>query len=127
MSALQKYSHLTRFNQDGTLDTTFGKNGNLNHMSLDSIFDQIVEQSDGKVIVLRGMNSNEPKMYRIKKNGFMDLEFDIVDLNAYAIGKVVVDHNDNFYLTHRVANTHPNDFAILIQKYSKDGDMFPSN
>jgi uncharacterized delta-60 repeat protein len=73
---------LTRFNPDGTLDTTFGTLGKviLNVPSLASAFNAVAVQSDGKIIAVGNVavpntTQNSFLIARFLRNGTLDTSF----------------------------------------------------
>jgi uncharacterized delta-60 repeat protein len=73
------YDHLSalRLNSNGTVDTTFGTNGEFiyaNNHSIQSVANDVLIQPDGK-IVLGGAASNQFTIVRVLASGQLDLSF----------------------------------------------------
>ena len=66
-------SYLTKINQNGTIDTTFGTNGFIFFNYYTPYEFSIEIQNDNKIIVFGG--HNPVKLYRFLENGQPDLEF----------------------------------------------------
>ena len=76
---------LTRYNADGTLDTTFGTNGSVitDHLGQEDFVRKVVVQTDGKIVVAAGAiqttsaanNVHGFRLFRYLPNGTLDLTF----------------------------------------------------
>ncbi|MBL1222705.1 T9SS type A sorting domain-containing protein [Chryseobacterium sp. L7] len=139
---------LTRFNQDGTVDTTFGNNGRLyitineNNSNESSGAKNVFLQNDKLIIVGTG-NINDPSgtpinndiyMIRLNLDGTYDTTFgnngrlifnlDIPNPSQYS--KAVWDNNGNFYITgYSNLSSVPASpsYQTWIAKVSQDGIM----
>ena len=125
---------VTRYNNDGSLDNTFGTNGIIT-TDLLGYNDQayaVVIQEDGKIIVAgaSGTGTNDFALVRYNKNGFLDNTF-----GENKNGKVVTPRTSNYDYALSIAlqkdkkivlggysnNGSDNDFALL--RYNPDGTL----
>ncbi|WP_185287972.1 T9SS type A sorting domain-containing protein [Chryseobacterium lactis] len=137
---------LTRFNQDGTVDTTFGNNGRL-YLTINdtngnetSGANNVFLQNDKLIIIGTGningntgpSANNDIYMIRLNLDGTYDTTFgnngkivfnpNIPDASQYC--KTVRDNNGNFYISGysnlSAANTSPS-YQTWIMKISQNG------
>ena len=122
---------VVRYNQDGTLDTSFG-NGGIASADLGSPFDETFDvaiQSDGKIVAVGATGSIDFGLARFNTDGSLDTTFDedgkvttvfgsLDEAFAVAIqpdGKIVaVGHTDN-------PSTGTGDFAVA--RYNSNGSL----
>ncbi len=125
---------VTRYNNDGSLDNTFGTNGIIT-TDLLGYNDQayaVAIQEDGKIIAAgaSGTGTNDFALVRYNKNGFLDNTF-----GENKNGKVVTPRTSNYDYALSIAlqkdkkivlggysnNGSDNDFALL--RYNPDGTL----
>ncbi len=120
------YAFITRLNTDGSLDTSFNTVGKTINESI-YIFNKIMLQSDGKIVV-GGSKNNDVALARYNSNGTLDTTFDtdgmvytnvtatsnrsLVDLDLQADGKIVVVSE---------FNSGSQDFRVL--RYTTSGSL----
>jgi uncharacterized delta-60 repeat protein len=68
------YFALARYNPNGTLDTTFGSNGEVQTTLAGSIW-SIAVQADGKILVAGAITSGDAALVRYNANGTLDTTF----------------------------------------------------
>jgi uncharacterized delta-60 repeat protein len=107
------YFLLQRFNTDGSLDKTFGKEGKIADSSLLSLASELILQPDGKIVVT-GTNALYVNTKRFNSDGSPDMSFgsgglstinpdqiaDYINTNSIAVqpdGKILLAVNYSFY------------------------------
>ncbi len=104
---------LVRYNLDGSIDTTFGTNGNIDLSNTFS--NKIVKQPDGNFLLYQ---TNYSKVYRRNSDGTLDTSFGINgELSLPEIGYIntiyPTNNNKLFLLS--------TDYSYFIQKLNNDG------
>ena len=99
------YGFIVRLNTNGSLDTSFNSNGRTINETIDSGFNKISLQTDGKIVV-GGAKNRDVALARYNSNGTLDTTFDTdgmvfsttaatiyrgcIDLDIQSDGKIVV-------------------------------------
>jgi uncharacterized delta-60 repeat protein len=120
---------LARYNNDGSLDTSFGENGKVSTrvLGVDSI-QSILQQSDGKILATGSVGStfmafpfrSEVGLLRYNSDGSLDTSFGsngivTTNINNSNRGKAVIEQNDGKILV-------ASDNNVLI-RYNNDGSL----
>ncbi len=108
---------LSRYNQDGSVDTSFDNDGRV-EMGSDIYVESGIVQDDGKIVVVAHSSSKEPTIMRYNSNGSLDTSFDddgkIETNNGYSVavqsdGKILVGSRSNS--------------NYLLMRYNENGSL----
>jgi uncharacterized delta-60 repeat protein len=120
---------LTRYNADGTPDTTFGRGGfvrtDLAGAGRSDVARAAALQSDGKIIVA-GSSGRELAVARYNADGSLDTTFDGdgVATTAFGFSAAALDvlvQGDGKILASGSASATPGDAAFALARYNADG------
>ena len=112
---------LTRFNPDGSIDTTFGVGGKVETDFGDTseIVTAIAIQSDGKIVAVGLRSNNRFAMARYNGDGTLDTTFDVDGkvTNSLELGSAVVIAPDGKIITVGGA------FSPSVARFNADGSL----
>lgn len=138
------FSLIIRYNNEGSIDTSFGENGKfiIDNLYRQSFISDIKVLSSGKILVLGGAFYNDPNdcllyITRINENGTLDLTF---GSNGYktlnnSSGKnmpreMFLDNDENIYIINEIkiqSNGNMNKFCIYKLKNNGTTDTTFAN
>jgi uncharacterized delta-60 repeat protein len=126
---------LTRYNANGTLDTSFGTNGIVNNSQFNGFGNSrnITDMdllSDGKIIVTVSTYNNQILLYRFNSDGTLDLTFGLngissitvpVDYTYFNSIDTSINANGNIVLLTSISDSMYNDINFAIVQLNPDG------
>lgn len=117
---------LTRFNADGTLDSSFNIGSGFGYLRETGSVSALAVQSDGKIIVGGVFSSYngfaETNIFRLNDDGSKDISFNIPnvqDLN-YSITKILIQPNGKILV---VGTKTSDSSSSYIYRYNSDGSL----
>jgi uncharacterized delta-60 repeat protein len=121
---------LTRYNSDGSLDTTFDTDGILtNHLGLggSSVANSIEIQTDGKILVTgyatNASNNPEFILTRYNINGSLDTTFDTDGIVTTAIGTDSRGQSVTIQTDGKIIVAGSGDRKFALTRYNNDGSL----
>ncbi len=126
---------LTRYNTDGSLDTSFGNGGRrtATFHSGDSLAFDVAMQSDGKLLVAGSASSGTDSDFlvaRFTTTGNVDTSFGnqgqmvtSFGLGADVANGIAIQNNDKIVLVGRATNASSSDSDFALVRYNIDGSL----
>lgn len=123
------YNTVARFNENGTLDTTFSENGYNDALNFTGAISRVALQPDGKIVIAGTSPAGQFAVLRLTADGNLDTGFgtdglvttpfgfysEARSLNISADGKILVAG------IYTAAETSPSDFGLI--RYNSDGSL----
>ncbi len=126
-----------RFNSNGTIDNSFGNNGQVNYSftNFDNNALDVAIQSDGKIIVAGNIkvdaNDFDFAVLRLNSNGSLDTSFgvngkiqnDFIGFNVPDSAQKIAIQNDGKIIVAGLSYTIDDSFDFAIARYNTNGDL----
>ncbi len=125
---LTNYFDLARYNTNGTLDTTFGNNGEVMTAGTGDYASSMAVQTDGKIVVAGSYTSSPAALVRYNVNGTLDTTFanggELVVTNLRIINgsvAVVIQPDGKIDLAGCTLNPSGNQGMFVVLRFNPDG------